>query len=98
MQTRARLEHGEMILYNNNMKKAFLIMFFTTLLALGVQAKTLEQKKTELKKIYEAGGITKAEYNKAQEFLENSEEKTKEKKSKRAFDLSKKKEIGLCFV
>ena len=66
-------------------------MFFTALLAFGVQAKTLEQKKTELKKIYEAGGITKAEYNKAQEFLENSEEKTKKKKSKQTFNLSKKK-------
>ena len=66
-------------------------MFFTALLAFGVQAKTLEQKKTELKKIYEAGGITKVEYNKAQEFLENSEEETKKKKSKQTFDLSKKK-------
>ncbi len=66
-------------------------MFFTALLAFGVQAKTLEQKKTELKKIYEAGGITNAEYNKAQEFLENSEEKTKKKKSKQTFDLIKKK-------
>ena len=53
----------------------------------GSLAKTLDQKKTELKKIYEAGGITKSEYNKAQKFLENS----KEKKSKPTFDLSKKK-------
>ena len=64
-------------------------MFFTTFLALGVQAKTLEQKKTELKKIYEAGGISKVEYDKAFEYLENPEKK--EKKSKQTFNLSKKK-------
>ena len=56
----------------------------------GTWAKTLDQKKTELKKIYEAGGISKIEYDKAQGFLENSEEKTKEKKLKQTFDLSKK--------
>ena len=57
----------------------------------GAWAKTLDQKKLELQKIYEAGGVTKAEYIKSQDFLENFEEKTKEKKSKPTFDLSKKK-------
>jgi len=53
--------------------------------------KTLDQKKIELKKIYEAGGITKAEYNKAKVFLENPEDKTKKKQTKQTFDLTKKK-------
>ena len=45
-------------------------------------AKTLEQKKDELKKIYEAGGISKIEYEKSIEFLENpnKEEKSNTKK------------------
>ena len=56
----------------------------------GVWSKTLDQKKIELKKIYEAGGITKVEYNKSQDFIKNSEEKTKEEKTKQTFHLSKK--------
>ncbi len=67
------------------------VLLISLFICFGAWAKTLDQKKLELKKIYEAGGITKAEYNKAQEFLENFEEKTKEKKSKQTFDLSKKK-------
>ena len=55
------------------------ILLISLFVCFGAFAKTLEQKKLELKKIYEAGGVTKAEYNKAQEFLENSEEKTKKK-------------------
>ena len=56
----------------------------------GVWSKTLDQKKLELKKIYEAGGITKVEYNKSQDFIKNSEEKTKEEKLKQTFNLGKK--------
>ena len=67
------------------------ILLISLFICFGSFAKTLDQKITELKKIYEAGGITKTEYNKAQDFLENFEEKTKEKKSKQTFDLSKKK-------
>ena len=67
------------------------ILLISLFVCFGAWAKTLDQKELELKKIYEAGGITKAEYNKAQDFLENIEEKTKEKKSKPSFDLSKKK-------
>ena len=67
------------------------IMLISLFMCFGALAKTLDQKKLELKKIYEAGGITGTEYNKAQDFLENFEEKTKEKKSKPTFDLSKKK-------
>ena len=73
------------------MKKALLIVFFTTLLASGVQAKTLEQKKAELKKIYEAGGISKVEYDKAFEYLEKPEKKEKKTK-KQLFSLKKKKD------
>ena len=67
------------------------IMLISLFMCFGAWAKTLDQKELELKKIYEAGGITKAEYKKAQDFLENFEEKAKEKKSKQTFDLSKKK-------
>ena len=67
------------------------VLLISLFVCFGAWAKTLDQKELELKKIYEAGGITKAEYKKAQDFLENFEEKTKEKKSKPTFDLSKKK-------
>ena len=66
-------------------------LLISLFICFGAWAQSLEQKKIELKKIYEAGGITKSEYNKAQDFLEKSEEKTKEKKSKPTFDLSNKK-------
>ena len=73
------------------MKKFMSVLLISLFICFGAWAKSLEQKKLELKKIYEAGGITGIEYNKAQDFLENFEEKTKEKKSKLSFDLSKKK-------
>ena len=73
------------------MKKVMSSLLISLFICFGAWAKSLEQKKVELKKIYEAGGITKSEYNKAQDFLEKSEEKTKEKKSKPTFDLSNKK-------
>ena len=73
------------------MKKVMSILLISLFICFGAWAKSLEQKTVELKKIYEAGGITKTEYKKAQDFLENFEEKTKEKKSKPTFDLSKKK-------
>ena len=65
----------------------FLIFFFTIF---GVAAKTLDQKKDELTKIYEAGGISKVEYEKAIEFLEKPNE-DKEKAQKKSFSLTKKK-------
>ena len=67
------------------------VLLISLFICFGVLAKTLDLKKLELEKIYEAGGISKTEYNKAQYFLENFEEKTKEKKSKPSFNLSKKK-------
>ena len=72
------------------MKKYLSIILTSFFLCFGAEAKNLEQKKLELKKIYEAGGITKVEYNKSQDFIKNSEEKTKEEKSKQTFHLSKK--------
>ena len=54
-------------------------LLISLFICFGAWAKSLEQKKVELKKIYKAGGISKAEYNKAQDFLENFEEKLKKK-------------------
>ena len=77
------------------MKKYLNIILTSFFLCFGAEAKNLEQKKLELKKIYEAGGITKVEYNKSQDFIKNSEEKTKEEKSKKSFHLSKKENSQL---
>jgi hypothetical protein len=61
-----------------------LIFFFLTYSSF---AKTLNQKKNELKKIYQAGGISKVEYEKSLDFLEKSEE---EKTKKQTFTFTKK--------
>ena len=53
------------------MDKIFFTLIFTFLISFGVVAKTIDQKKEELKKIYEAGGISKVEYEKSIEYLEN---------------------------
>ncbi len=66
----------------------FLISFF---ISSSVAAKTLEQKKDELKKIYEVGGISKVEYEKAEKFLNNSQKDNKEIKAKQSLNLVKKK-------
>jgi len=55
-----------------------------------VQAQSLDQKKTELKKIYEAGGISKIEFEKSKEFLLKSDEIIKEKEKKQSFTLGSK--------
>ena len=54
-------------------------------------AKTLEQKKVDLKKAFEAGAITKTEYNKAQEFLENPDKKKQKENSKKTLNFTEKK-------
>tara|TARA_B100001123_G_scaffold413201_1_gene511325 strand:+ start:1464 stop:2309 length:846 start_codon:yes stop_codon:yes gene_type:complete len=68
------------------MKKFMSSLLISLFICVAAWAKSLDQKQVELKKIYEAGGITKPEYNKAQDFLKKSEEK----KSKPTFNLSKK--------
>ena len=73
------------------MKKLLISIIFSFFLTLGVSAKTLDQKKDELKKIYEAGGISKVEYKKAIEFLEKPKDKDKEKIDKKSLSLVKKK-------
>lgn len=55
-------------------------------------AKTLDQKKVDLKKAFEAGAITKTEYNKAQEFLENSDKKKQKENFKKTLNITKQKE------
>ena len=72
------------------MKKLLIFLAFIVLLSVNTQAKTLDQKKDELKKIYEDGGISKVEYEKAKEFLAKSKEETKENKQKQSFNLKKK--------
>ena len=70
------------------MKKLINILILYLFISSGVWADTLEKKKKELEKIYEAGGISKTEYKKAVHFLENPEERTK-KKSQSTFSLGK---------
>ena len=48
------------------MTKLISILIISLFLCFGSLAKTLDQKKIDLKKIYDEGGITSAEYNKAQ--------------------------------
>ena len=72
------------------MYKLFLVLTFSFLLILEANAKTLEQKKEELEKIYKTGAISKAEYKKAKKFLEDPESKDKSIKKKK-FSLKKKK-------
>ena len=66
----------------------FLILSFQ--ISFGVVAKTIDQKKDELKKIYEAGGISKVEYEKSIEFLENPKKEVKSN-SKKKFSIKSKK-------
>lgn len=72
------------------MIKLILIVVCSLLFTTNLFAETLEEKKDELKKIYEAGGISKVEYKKAIEFLENPKEEEKKKK-KQAFSIKSKK-------
>ena len=73
------------------MKKLTIFFLISLFISFSVSAKTLEQKKDELKKIYEVGGISKVEYEKAKEFLDNSKKNNKKKKSKQTLNLTKKK-------
>ena len=59
------------------MRKFVFCLILSVLISFSAVAKTIDQKKNELKKIYEAGGISKIEFEKANNFLE---EATKEEK------------------
>ena len=74
------------------MKKLLILLVFSFFITTNLFAKTLEERKDELQNVYEAGGISKVEYKKAIEFLENPEEKKTEKK-KKSLSLVKKKEV-----
>ena len=71
------------------------IWFYTLLISFFVSnsliAKTLEQKKIDLKKAFEAGAITKTEFKRAEDFLENSGKKEQKEKSK-YFNSNKEKD------
>ena len=76
------------------MREFVFCLILSVLISFSAVAKTIDQKKDELKKIYEAGGISKVEYEKSLEFLEKPEEKNKNIK-KQSFSLknqSKKKD------
>ncbi len=77
------------------MKKLLFPLFFLLLISFSSSAKTIDQKKDELKKIYEAGGISKIEYKKGVEFLEKSKEKEKKIKKKSLSLVKKKKKNKL---
>lgn len=72
------------------MKKFILYLILSFLISFSVVAKTIDQKKAELKKIYEAGGISKIEYEKAKDFLANTEQTTKETEKKKSYTTGKK--------
>ena len=71
------------------MRKFVFCLILSVLLSFGAVAKTIDQKKDELKKIYEAGGISKIEYEKANNFLEKATKD--EKKIKKSLSLNKDK-------
>ena len=72
------------------MKKFIFSLILSLLISFSAFAKTIEQKKDELQKIYEAGGISKKEHEKALKFLEKStEDEKKKKKKKQSFSLKK---------
>ena len=70
------------------------LIFIIILISSTVQAKTIDQKKEELKKIYEAGGISKVEYEKSIEFIEKRDEKEENLKQKKSFSLKNKKKTN----
>ena len=64
-------------------------LILSILISFSAFAKTIDQKKDELKKIYEAGGISKIEFEKANNFLEEATKE--EKKIKKSLSLNKDK-------
>ena len=77
------------------MRKFVFCIIVSVLISFSAVAKTIDQKKNELKKIYEAGGISKIEFEKANNFLEEATKE--EKKIKKSLSLKKdkkKKKLG----
>ena len=72
------------------MRRFVFFLILSLLISFGAFAKTIEQKREELKKIYEAGGISKVEYEKSIEFLENPKEE-KKSNTKKKFSIKSKK-------
>ena len=72
------------------MHKFIFCLILSFLISFGAVAKTIDQKKDELKKIYEAGGISKVEYEKSIEFLENPKKEEKSN-TKKKFSIKSKK-------
>ena len=73
------------------MIKYIFYILFVLFITSSVFAKTLDQKKNDLKKVYEAGGISKIEYNKALEFLEKPKNEKNTKKKTVSFIKNKDK-------
>lgn len=71
------------------MIKYIIYTLFVLFITSSVFAKTLDQKKNELKKVYEEGGISKIEYEKALEFLEKPKDSKKAKKKSISFTKNK---------
>ena len=71
------------------MRKFVFCLILSVLISFSAVAKTIDQKKNELKKIYEAGGISKIEFEKANNFLEEAAKE--EKKIKKSLSLKKDK-------
>tara|TARA_Y100001970_G_scaffold271473_1_gene366809 strand:+ start:604 stop:1464 length:861 start_codon:yes stop_codon:yes gene_type:complete len=71
--------------------KAWVYSLLISLFVTGVFAETFEQEKADLKKAYEAGQITKIEYNRSKDYLKNLDNKNKENKPKKTLSLNQKK-------
>ena len=71
------------------MREFVFCLILSVLISFSAVAKTIDQKKNELKKIYEAGGISKIEFEKANNFLEEATKE--EKKIKKSLSLNKDK-------
>ena len=71
------------------MREFVFCLILSVLISFSAFAKTIDQKKDELKKIYEAGGISKIEFEKANNFLEEATKE--EKKIKKSLSLNKDK-------
>tara|TARA_B100000029_G_C17342865_1_gene875958 strand:- start:17 stop:889 length:873 start_codon:yes stop_codon:yes gene_type:complete len=80
------------------MQRFFVCLILSVLISFGAVAKTIDQKKEELKKIYEAGGISKIEYEKSIEFLENPKEEKKSNTKKKFSIKSKTNDSKQLFI